>query len=324
MGKPDCSYSFERSREVTILGAPVRVKNYLCSRNGGEYRMKPERAPVQLSILPTRLCNARCPFCIAAPTDDPAKIDPDRLEPMLKALAAEGSVRGVTITGGEPCLDMDLLDRILRMCFDAFGGRLEVTLDTNGSGLQALTRLRDLYRINAIHISRHHWDDGINDRIFGRQMPAAAELRDVLHGIACPGLFVLNCMLLKGYVETAEDAHRYMDFAIETGAGKVSFITGSPVNPWIAERVVLFDDVLRDGDPSILFTQEFRDFDLCRCRDGVYVSPRGQLMEFYGRQTCQDQCGYCRGLVIGPDGALRAGFSGEILYPRGGDRLGDP
>ena len=319
MEKRDCSCSFERSREVTILGKPVRVKNTICARDGGGYRLKPDPAPLQLSILPSRLCDARCPFCIAAPTDDPARIDPDRLLPVLRALQAEGRVRGVSITGGEPCLDMDLLDRVIHMCFDVFGPALEVTLDTNGSGLDQLRSLTDLYRLDTIHISRHHWDDEANDRIFGKKMPTAAQLRDALRDIACPGLFVLNCMLLRDYVATPEDARRYLDFAIEMGAGKVSFITASPVNPWTAANRVRFDSVLRDGDPSLLFTRGYRDFDLCRCRDGVYVSPEGRLMEFYGRQSVSADCGYCRGLVIEPDGTLKAGFGGQVLYTPGGE-----
>ena len=45
MEKRDCSCSFERSREVTILGKPVRVKNTICARDGGGYRLKPDPAP---------------------------------------------------------------------------------------------------------------------------------------------------------------------------------------------------------------------------------------------------------------------------------------
>lgn len=321
MQKPDCSYSFERCRQVEILGNPVTVKNYVCARDGGEYTQKPDPVRLQLSILPTRLCNARCPFCIAAPTTDPTRLDPAVLPPLLEALKAENRVRGVTVTGGEPCLDMDLLDRIIRMCFDILGPDLQVTLDTNGSGLHELRRLRDLYRIDAIHISRHHWDDAANDRIFGRKMPTAVELKRILGDIACRDLFVLNCILLKGYVETPEDARRYMDFAIETGAGKTAFITASPVNAWTAEHRILFEDVLEDSDPSMLFTREFRDFDICRCRDGVYVSPQGKLMEFYGRQTLSNAGNYCRGLVIEPDGSLRTGFGGIQLTASGGETL---
>ncbi len=127
-------------------------------------------------------------------------------------------------------------------------------------------------------------------------------------------LFVLNCMLLRGYVETAEDVHRYMDFAIDAGAGKVSFITGTPVNAYVLERRVAFEDVLRRDDPSLLFTRGYRDHACCRCQDGVYVSPGGRLMEFYGRHSEPGRSTYCRGLVLTPQGTITAGYAGPVLY----------
>ena len=315
MQKPDCSCScdFPLTREVTILGTKVQVKNYICARDDGPYRKKPEKVRLQLSILPTGLCNAHCPFCIAAPADDPRKLDPDRLKPVLERLRDEDVVRGVTVTGGEPCLDMPFLDCIIRMVFDVFGPGIQVTLDTNGTGLHRLRELRDLYRIDAIHISRHHWDDEVNNRIFGRTMPTAEELRDAFMRIGCRDLFVLNCVLLKDAVSTPEDVHRYLDFAIGTGAGKAAFITAASVNSWTAEHRVRFDDVLRDDDPQLLFTREYRDFSWCRCRDGVYVSPDGRIIEFYGRLTEAGSCEYCRGFAYGPDNLLRAGFHGAIV-----------
>lgn len=315
MLKPDCrcSSDYALTREIRILGTPVRVKNYLCAKNGGPYKPKPEKIRLQLSILISKACNAHCPFCIAAPTDDPTQLDPGTLREVLEQLKEEQVLRGITITGGEPCLDMDMLDRILRMIFDIFGREMEVTLDSNGTALSRLRDLQNLYWIDAIHISRHHWDDSVNDRIFGRAMPTAGELRRVIRELECPDLFVLNCLLLHGVVDSPETVHRYLDFAVDTGAGKVSFITADPVNPWTAAHRVNFDDVLRDGDESLLFTREYRDFRWCRCRDGVYVSSEGKLIEFYGRQTEAGGCDYCRGLVYGPDNLLRAGFSGPVL-----------
>lgn len=66
--------------------------------------------------------------------------------------------------------------------------------------------------------------------------------------------------------------------------------------------------------PALLFTRGFQDYTFCRCQDGIYVSPQGRLIEFYGRHSEPGGCEYCRGLVLTPEGALTAGFGGPVLY----------
>ncbi len=304
---PTCS-------RTTILGQAVDLKNYVCSPDGVHYRRREGQIRLQLSILLTRYCDAACPFCIAAPTDDPRVLDLAALEKVLLRLREEDRVRGISITGGEPFTHPEALDEAVSMIFRIFGYGMEITIDTNGTGLGHLGEIRDLKHVDTVHISRHHWLDRENEALFGRPMPSGEALREAIAAVGIRDLFVLNCMLLRGYVETPEDAHRYMDFAIDTGAGKVSFITGTPVNRFVRARRVSYEEVLRKEDPSLLFTRGFQDGAYCRCQDGVYVSPEGRLMEFYGRHSEPDGCAYCRGLVLTPEGTLTAGFGGPVLY----------
>ncbi len=308
-----CS-EIEKSRRVTILGKEVDLKSYVCSPDGVHYRPKEDRIRLQLSILLTRYCDARCPFCIAAPTDDPQTLSLSALEKTLLLLREEDRIRGISITGGEPFSQPELLDQAVSMIFRIFGYAMEITIDTNGTGLEHLSRIRELSHVDTVHISRHHWLDRENEALFGRPMPSGQELRSAIASVGIRDLFVLNCMLLQGFVETPEDAHRYMDFAIDTGVPKVSFITGTPVNDFVRQRRVIYEDVLRADDPSLLFTRGYCDYGYCRCQDGVYVSPRGKLIEFYGRHSEPGGCDYCRGLVLSPDGKLSAGFGGPVLY----------
>lgn len=303
-----------RSRRATILGKEVALKSYVCSPDGVHYRPKEGRIRLQLSILLTRYCDAHCPFCIAAPTDDPRTLELSKLEQTLLLLKKEDCVRGISITGGEPFSRPALLNEAVSLIFQLFGYGMEITIDTNGTGLEHLKDIRDLAHVDTVHISRHHWLDEKNEALFGRPMPSAEELRAAVASVGIRDLFVLNCMLLKGYVETPEDAHRYLDFAIETGVPKVSFITGTPVNDFVRRRRVLYEDVLREDDPALLFTRGYRDYSFCRCQDGVYASPQGKLIEFYGRHSEPGGCDYCRGLVLTPEGKLTAGFGGTVLY----------
>ncbi len=304
----------DRVRIVDLWGKKITCKGYRCSEDGVHYEPKPEQIKLQVSIIPTDYCPASCPFCIAAKTiRNKNQLDLGILEKRLLELKELDIVRGISVTGGEPFYDMERLNNIITMVFDIFSYDLELSVNTNGIGLKYLDKINELEHIDTIHVSRHHYDDKINQSFFGIPMPSTDDIRSVVDALGYPDIFVFNCMLMKDYIGTVSEVHRFLDYAITTRVPKVSFITGAPVNPFIANQSVLFDDVLKPDDPSLLFTRGYQDYEFCRCHDGIYVSPSGGLIEFYGRKTDVSACDYVRGLVIGADGHIRTGFNGEIL-----------
>ena len=120
-------------------------------------------------------------------------------------------------------------------------------------------------------------------------------------------------MLLKDYINSAEEAHRFLDFAIDTGAPKVGFMVCTPVNKYAKEQTIPFESVIREGDETLLFTRGFYDYGYCHCRDGVYASSDGRIIEFYGRDTTDCSVPYARSLVYDYDNHLKIGFSGDII-----------
>ena len=319
MQNTDCSHSCsvndnDRIRLIDLWGKQVRCKGYVCSEDGIHYKPKPEKVKLQVSIIPTDYCPASCPFCIAAKTiRNKNELDLDILEKRLIELKEMDIVRGVSITGGEPFNDVDRLNRIISMVFEILGYNTELSINTNGIGLKYLDKIKELEHVDTIHVSRHHYDDAINRKLFGIDVPTSEEFRAAVNSLDYNDIFVINCMLMKDYIGSVEEVHRFLDYAITLRVPKVSFITGAPVNPFIANQVVTFDEVLRNDDASLLFTRGYKDYKYCRCHDGIYVSPDGQLIEFYGRQTDVSTCEYARGLVLGSDGHIRSGFAGEIL-----------
>lgn len=309
---PSCEQS--RMRTVSVLGKEVAVKGYICSPDGVHYRQKGSDTRLQLSVLPHSYCPAACPFCIATHTKEHRHIDTVKFERVMRRLNEEKLVRGVKITGGEPFEEFELLREVIDILFDVFGENLELSVSTNGMWLNRIHELRRLPRIDTFHISRHHYDDSVNRALFGgAAVPSAEELKEVLHSITFPDIFVLNCMLLKDYIHSPEEARRFLDFAIEVGASKVGFMCCTPVNAFAGEQAIRFESVLRDGDPSLLFTRGFYDYEYCHCRDGVYASDDGRLIEFYGRDSAACQPSYCRGLVYDSDNYLKDGFNGNII-----------
>ena len=302
-----------RTRRIEIFGKELEVKAQICSPDGVHYRQKKEPIRLQLSISPAEYCPAACPFCVAGQPKGRRRIDPEKLERALRLLKERELVRGVKITGGEPFSDLELLDEVISMLYEIFGTSLELAISTNGYRLGEMHRLRQLERLESIHISRHHYDDGRNRALFGGgPVPSGRELREILDTVSYKDLFVFNCMLLRDEIGTPEEAHRFLDFAIETGVPKVGFVTCMPCNDYAREQSVPYESVIRRDDPSLLFIRHFYDHEACHCSDGVYVSQAGRLIEFYGRSTAQTYA-YCRGLSYETDDRLHAGFGGEIL-----------
>ena len=308
-----CCNRAPRTVELELFGKTVRCKGYVCSADGLNYADKPEPVKLQLTIVPTNYCPCTCPFCSAAGQMNRDTIDLSVLETRLRQLKEMEIVRGVSFSGGEPFWDIKLLDEALAQVFEILGKGIEVSINTNGIGLSRMQELRYLSYLDTIHISRHHYDDEKNDRIFGMKMLGSAELREAVRSVPYRDLFVFNCLLMKDYIGSPDEARRFMDYAIDIGVPKVSFVTGIPVNDFVRAQTMDFESVLRRDDPSLLFTRGYRDYSYCRCRDGVYVSPGGALEEFYGRATNRTGCDYAYGLVYGADNHIRAGFAGGVI-----------
>ena len=302
-----------KTRIVNVFGKELKLKNYICSSDGIHYKEKPKDIQLQVSICPTSFCSANCPFCIATNTKRKQFVDLVKLEYCLTKLHNENLVRGISFTGGEPFTDVKLLNEIINLAFEVFGTSIEISITTNGTNLHRMHEIEKLSYLEALHISRHHYDDQINASLFGVRVPTKEELSEFLHSVSYKDLFVLNCMLLRDYIGTQVEAHNFLDFAIDVGAGKVAFITCSQINDFARTQALDYEKVLCADDPSLLFTRGFQDFDLCKCQDGVYASATGEIIEFYGRKTNVSDCEYCRGFVYGADNHLRIGFNGEII-----------
>ena len=303
----------EKTRQINILGKPLTVKNYICSPDGINYKEKPENIRLQLFVNMLTFCPASCRFCVANNTKQDKRIDIDKFTSVMKLLKSEDVIRGIKITGGEPFYDIELLNKVISVIYEVFGYEMEVSISTNGIGLENLYKIKDLEHIEAIHLSRHHYDDDVNREIFGYNVPDKDTLKRIVDSISYKDIFVLNCILLRDYINSPEEAHKFMDFAIDLNVPKVGFVTCSPVNKYAEEQTSPYESVIKEDDPALLFTRGFYDYNYCHCSDGVYSSEDGRIVEFYGRSTKMEKYAYCRGLVYDADDHLKDGFGGEII-----------
>ena len=183
-----------------------------------------QRIPEQIDIMINEECNARCGMCIQEIT---YKSGSDGEENFMDAVRKhfgdfyELGGRKVIITGGEPTLRPERVERVLQE-LSRYDDLELIAMYTNGSRL-----LKDKDRvsiakrlINAglqfVNLSIHHYDTAKNNAVFGIEKDDPRDVSVHLREIGLP--FRYCATLQKGGLETTEDVLEYIDFARQNGA----------------------------------------------------------------------------------------------------------
>ena len=114
-----------------------------------------------LQIKLNNRCNGNCWFCIDKGNYSPHVIDIDEI---VVATLAEEEYQVVSITGGEPFLDFEILLNLLNKIRPH---KKEIIVNTNGS----MISMEKIYELNGLidelRVALHHYDEKINSNIIG-------------------------------------------------------------------------------------------------------------------------------------------------------------
>lgn len=304
---------------IELFGKKLDAKAYSCVAADGPEELKERPVKLILTVNPVAECNAACAFCVAAADRSSARIDTRKLRRVLEYLKEKDVLLSVNVSGGEPFTDTGLLNETVNIIYDVLGEDTGLSMNTNGSGLDRLGDIEKLELFEALHISRHHYDDAVNDRLFGTKMPSSEALKEAIAKVSFKDVFVFNCLLLKEGIGDPQSARKFLEYAHSLGVPKAGFISTMAVNEYTRAQQVRYADILNNDDGRMLVTRGFKDLDRCMCTDGVYVCDDGGLIEFYGRETRPWTGTYVRGLVYGADNVLRTGYGGSAIVLWDGD-----
>ena len=124
--------------------------------------------------------------------------------------------------------------------------------------------------------------------------------------------FHLTCNLIKGYIDSKEEAIKYLEWASTIKAHTVSFVSLMPINDYCKENFVHFDELnLRD---RLHETQQWTYEDKCTCNDWIYFpnNDEGNMLRVYTKSTFNPM-DITTSLVF--DGKnVRAGFTEKIIH----------
>lgn len=266
-------------------------------------------------VVGTRACNAKCPFCISKQTGffgTPIKVNWRNFHIACR-LAQKADTTTVLLTGkGEPTLYPMHVTETLKGLKDYDFPLIE--MQTNGmtlaeDGTEMDKYLRDWYEngLTTLAVSVVHYKQEKNAEIYcpGKPHYDLAKLLAKLHGI---GFSVRLCvMMLKGYIDDANQVQRIIDFAKEN---KVEQLTLRPITPSVVTESPEVTKWTRDNGLSNICIENIVN----------YVQGRGTLIQhlMHGMDVYDvDGQNVCLGNCLTRDANDKDEFRSLIFFPEG-------
>lgn len=294
---------------LVIGKTKLNIKDYYCSRDNGV--VIPNASPkLWLYINLTNVCPGKCSFCVNPYIERVERFNLVRFRKTLKDILPH--ISGISITGGEPTMDIPLLDEVVESINEIVTDDIELDLVTNGLYMDKLIAMNNVGKFTTIHISRHMVDDEANRKVFGLNVPTEAELMEYMKMLDDPYAIVFNCVLRKDGVKNIESVKEFLEMAARIGVSNTSFIGMFPANDYCKEQYVNPGNIDFKNDDKFRILSCLHDFDYCNCITGIYLSDNGYT-RFYCRWPGQKCHSYCRQLVYDSDNRLLDGFFGNVI-----------
>jgi molybdenum cofactor biosynthesis enzyme MoaA len=292
---------------MELFGKEIKIKTHNCSLFGEE-PTKREKDSIMLYVR-FKGCNAKCSFCEFQ--DDASPFNFEKYEEVLEHLKERIWVQKINMTGGEPTLSYEKLKKVVILTKDVFPDMFLV-LNTNGLNLKKLSEDTDLVdKIDNIALSRHHYDDKINDQILGFKSVSTKDLKQISKTVKKWQLHV-TCNIIKGQIDDREEAYKYLDWVAKMKIPSCSFVSLMPINEYCKEHFLDFNGLNLPGE-RFYKTKEWTYGNMCRCNNWVYLPKKNMdWVKVYTKNTF-NPFDITTSLVF--DGQnLKAGFSDEIIY----------
>lgn len=268
-------------KQIDIGGSLFSISENLCTYNGEPLLGKKSYG---FFIKIPNICNANCAFCNKNKTE--GKFSVSKMIDTIQQVMEKVRISSFSITGGEPFIDPDLLYDIVTGIHFVFPNP-KISINTNGYNLKHSVNFEPY--IDKIHISRHHYDDKINQDIFkSKHVPNFDEIKEIMK--IRYDFVQLNCVLLKGYIDSKEEVEKYLEFHDVYNTGFVGLM---PINQYSIDNFVDYNSVFPIIDPKHLNVGEYYNKEqetlICSCKDNLYLNG-DHFNQYYARSVVCLNC----------------------------------
>jgi len=294
---------------MIIFDKEIEARTHYCSFFGkpGD---KVDEEYVSL-YLQTKFCNARCEFCDYHSCGN--EWNHEKYEEILLHLIERVKIRKIGVTGGEPTLNWDNFVNISELS-KKISPDSELSLNTNGFNWEKFANHKIFGEYDYINLSRHHYDDTINNEIFKTDsLPTTENLKYLVGKQTHNHQLQLRCNLIGEYINNKEEIFKYLDWANDIGIRDVGIIELMPINDYSKENKISIDIKSLLGDNFFLTKKWERCGGGCECCNYIYTPEDFKnTMVVYQKNTFNPSI--VKDTLVFDGEYLRFGFGGDIIY----------
>ena len=299
-------------KKINIFNQDIIVKDFYCSANID--KIVKSNPSLRLYIKITDSCNAKCEFCANSGNEDFGNIDLKKLEYVIRYLVNLNLLHGVSITGGEPMTNPKKLNDVLNLIWN-IKDDMEVQISTNGLNLTEFKYFDQVNKLESIHISRHHYNDEINNAIFKANMPTGNEIMSLQEFLTDKKIININTIIMKLGINSLKEIKKMLDFVGRIGVYKNGFVALMKNNQFSIDNFINYNDIFNKLDESFFPAHRFYCKNYCECIDGLYLSKDNKIVEYYARMVKESTASnFTQQLVYTSNNILTKGFSKDLIY----------
>lgn len=296
--------------KIELFGTEIKLRTHNCSLFGDEGA--PIEEPYINFYVRTKFCNAKCEFCTYH--SDASKWNGKKYREVLEHITSRINIRKIAVSGGEPTLYWDNFLEIANVGVE-FAPDCELSLNTDGFRWQKLFDDPISKRFDYIQLSRHHYDDKINDEIFKCKTPSSEEIKAISELQTHPHQVQFRCNLIKNYIDSKEEIFKFLDWTNSVGINDVGLVSLMPINDYSKENYIYFHIKELIGDNFFLTKSWKRQGGGCECFNYVYMPPEDSFrrpMKVYHKNTFAPS--EIQETIVFDGQNVRLGFDGPIIY----------
>jgi molybdenum cofactor biosynthesis enzyme MoaA len=294
---------------IKLYDTVINIKDHYCQLFNYPIS-KIDKPYINLSIR-FNGCNANCDFCTYMNSASNF-FNIDKYKNILNYIVNEKKIpiNNFNFTGGEPTLKYDLFKETIDITTKIIKKNSNITIHTNGLNLDKLMSDKTIYNnINHISLSRHHYNDDINDQIFKTKTINNKDIKKLQEKIKNKNILNLSCNLIKGYIDNDNDIIKYMDKSIDIGIKSIGFITLMNNNKYSIENYIPFNF---KNNKYFTMTKEWKNKNICKCNNYLYISNKYEkVLKVYNKHLLNSSI-FTNNLTFDGEN-LMIGFNGDII-----------